>query len=74
MRWTSEHWARLDKEERAILMELLKGLQRPGQLGGQNVPEGMSWCGRYGDFRVDCCCYEQLEDLTRKMGVPCPDI
>lgn len=73
-RWTKEHWARLDVEERSMLMELLKGLKQSGFYGGQNVPEDVYLCRCCGEFGAYCTCYELLEEFTQKMGVSCPDI
>jgi len=74
MRWTREHWAKLDKDERAFLMELLKSLHRSNHYGGWNVPEDVESCGCCGEFVAYCNCYKMLEMFTAKMGVPCPDI
>ncbi len=74
MRWTKEHWAKLNEEERSILMSLLKGLHKPSFYGGFNMPEDIYCCGCCGEPIQFCNCYEILERLTAKMGVPMPDI
>lgn len=74
MRWTREHWAKLEPEERAELMMLVKGLHRTGHYGGWNVPEHVHSCGCCGEFKAFCTCHQELEFYTTKMGVACPDI
>jgi len=73
VRWTKEHWARLEQEERSILMETIKGLKGTPYRDAF-LPDDVSCCRGCGEPLQLCGCYEILEMLTAKMGVPCPDI
>ncbi len=74
MRWTKEHWARLEKWERAKLMDLLKSDKEYGSLGGGGyLPDDCSECKCCGEAMLGtglCSwCYSELKRLEAKMGV-----
>lgn len=72
-RWTRENWARLDVDERSILMDMLKSMKRPNY-SDPYFPDDISCCPSCGEPSQLCFCGEILDKLCAKMGVASPDI
>ncbi len=72
-RWTKENWAKLDADERSLLMDLLKRL-KGSTYSDPYFPDDVSCCPGCGEPIQLCNCQETLDSLCAKMGVPSPDI